>query len=107
MSIRKQGKRLAVYDLELTFSWEAEFGTDGEDTGALEMVAGEIVIKEFATENDEDEYEWTFSVDDKKCAKGVSSDRKNIAKRMISKTKEDILKVLRQYREDLGTQFLS
>ena len=73
--------------------------------GAAERVHGEVQIKEFATENDEDEYEWAFTVSSK-VNPSVSAERKSAAKRMISRTKEDILKVLRQYGEDLRTQFL-
>ena len=118
VSFRKGGKKLAVYDLTLTFNWEAELvspakGTttatdvdaDNGNSEKRETIRGEIVLKEFATENDESEYEWQFNVTDSKCSKDASKESKQKAKRMIAESKEDILKVLRQYTSELSMAF--
>ena len=118
VSFRKGGKKLAVYDLTLTFNWEAELvsptketttvtdaDADNGDSDKRETIRGEIVLKDFATENDEDEYEWSFNVTDSKCSKDASKESKQKAKRMIAESKEDILKVLRQYTSELSMAF--
>lgn len=50
LSTRKGNKRVAVYDLTLTLSWEGYAA--GEETS----VKGEWKLAEFASANDEDEY---------------------------------------------------
>eukprot|EP00892_Ulva_mutabilis_P012854 jgi/Ulvmu1/9941/UM058_0024.1 len=50
VSIRKQGKKLAIYDLTIEIKWL------GKVEGAEEEVDGTIKIGEFASESDEDDW---------------------------------------------------
>jgi hypothetical protein len=48
--MRKQGKKLAVYDLKLVITWI------GTMSGGSKPVEGVVKISEFATETDEDDW---------------------------------------------------
>lgn len=50
MSIRKQGKKLAIYDLTIEIKWT------GKAEGSEDAVEGTIKIGEFASESDEDDW---------------------------------------------------
>lgn len=50
VSIRKQGKKLAIYDLTIEIKWI------GQVDGGEEEVDGTIKIGEFASESDEDDW---------------------------------------------------
>lgn len=50
VSIRKQGKKLAIYDLTIEIKWS------GTVEGGEEEVDGTIKIGEFASESDEDDW---------------------------------------------------
>ena len=53
VSTRKGNKKVCLYELEVKLSWTGKpVESDGKPT------IGEIVIGEFATENDEDEFTW-------------------------------------------------
>ena len=52
VNTRKGNKKFAVFDLSVTCKWE------GEVEGAEGVVKGEIRLTEFASTNDEDEYEF-------------------------------------------------
>ena len=57
VTIRKGDKKFAVFDLSVTCKWEGEMeGVDG-------AVKGEIKLTEFASTNDEDEYDSRFDSD--------------------------------------------
>ena len=58
VNTRKGNKKFAVFDLSVTCKWE------GEVEGAEGVVKGEIRLTEFASTNDEDEYEWTVTASD-------------------------------------------
>ena len=121
-----KSKVVPVYDLIVTFKWEAELrannnnNDDNSNNNNNEeySVEGEIIIKEFASANDEDEYEWEFKLtnnSNKNSSKGnnkknsstttINNNVKENAKRMIQNTKEDILKVLRKFSEQLPFAF--
>lgn len=50
VSIRKQGKKLAIYDLTIEIKWT------GKAEGSEDEVEGTIKIGEFASESDEDDW---------------------------------------------------
>lgn len=58
LNIRKGNKKFAVFDLTVTLKWE------GEWTGHDEKVKGEVKLSEFASTNDEDEYEYKVTTSD-------------------------------------------
>jgi len=62
VSSRKGGKKLAVYDLQLTLTWE------GFDEEAEQSVKGEFKLSEFASANEEDEYVVAVTVEGKGAA---------------------------------------
>ena len=58
VNTRKGNKKFAVFDLSVTCKWEGECeGVDG-------VVKGEIKLTEFASANDEDEYEFVVTASD-------------------------------------------
>ncbi len=59
MSTRKGNKKVAVYDLTVTLSWE------GSDAASDTSSKGELKVSEFASANDEDEFVCTCTVDGK------------------------------------------
>ncbi len=62
LSTRKGNKKVAVYDLTLTLSWE------GFDAALDETCKGELKLSEFASANDEDEFLCTATVEGKGAA---------------------------------------
>lgn len=80
VSTRKGTKRVAIFDLQLTFAWE---GGDGEGTAGK----GELKVTEFASANDADEYVWSASVEGKGAAQET-------LRRKASALKESVLAVL-------------
>jgi len=58
VNTRKGNKKFAVFDLSVTCKWEGECeGVDG-------VVKGEIKLTEFASANDDDEYEFVVTASD-------------------------------------------
>ena len=51
ISIRKQGKKLAVYDLKLVFTWKGQMSRPD-----AKPVEGVVKISEYANESDEDDW---------------------------------------------------
>ena len=59
MSTRKGNRKVAVYDLTVTLSWE------GYDAASETTAKGDFKIAEFASANDEDEFVCTCTVEGK------------------------------------------
>ena len=59
VSTRKGNRKVAVYDLTVTLSWE------GFDPASDTSAKGELTLSEFASANDEDEFVCTCTVDGK------------------------------------------
>ena len=71
VTIRKGNKKFAVFDLSVTCKWEGEMeGTDG-------AVKGEIKLTEFASTNDEDEYEFAVT-----CSEGDAAAKEALKKKI-------------------------
>jgi activator of HSP90 ATPase len=71
VTIRKGDKKFAVFDLSVTCKWEGEMeGTDG-------AVKGEIKLTEFASTNDEDEYEFVVT-----CSEGDAAAKEALKKKI-------------------------
>ena len=58
VNTRKGNKKFAVFDLSVTCKWE------GECSGFAGVVKGEIVLTEFASTSDEDEYAFKVTASD-------------------------------------------
>jgi len=59
LSTRKGNRKVAVYDLTVTLSWE------GHDAASDTAAKGELKVAEFASANDEDEFVCTCTVEGK------------------------------------------
>ena len=71
VTIRKGDKKFAVFDLSVTCKWEGEMeGMDG-------AVKGEIKLTEFASTNDEDEYEFAVT-----CSEGDAAAKEALKKKI-------------------------
>ncbi|KAK3270425.1 hypothetical protein CYMTET_21177 [Cymbomonas tetramitiformis] len=84
LSTRKGNKKVAVYDLNIVLCWE------GRVVGEDKKHTGEIKIKEFSSVNDEDEYEFSFTVE----GKGKPNDK---LKQAVKKTQPQLLEKLKTY----------
>ncbi|KAA6426690.1 hypothetical protein WJX79_001968 [Trebouxia sp. C0005] len=58
LTTRKGRKRFAMYDLTVTLTWQGSWVEDDK-----KQVTGEIIIGEFASANDPDEYEWSVTAE--------------------------------------------
>ena len=65
--MRKQGKKLAVFDIKLEVAWTGQMGTDGTP------VDGTIKISEFATGSDHDDWVLQCTTKEAKNADAVRS----------------------------------
>ena len=66
VSLRKGNKKCAIYDLVLVFAYEGSLLVESDKT-----YKGEIKLNEFASANDDDDYEWSITIE----GKGKSHDR--------------------------------
>jgi activator of HSP90 ATPase len=83
VSTRKGNKKVCLYDLTVTLAWSGTPPDTGDDVSK-----GEVTLKEFATENDEDEYLWEGKADTKgpgadEMLKGVLSLRAVVVQRLL------------------------
>jgi activator of HSP90 ATPase len=96
VSTRKGGKKVGCFDLSVTAKWRGVVGVAADSTEDEDEVKGEIVVKEFCSTNDEDEYDFAVS------AKDGKSESKALLKSRVEKSVEAILlPKLRQFCEEL------
>ena len=96
VSTRKGGKKFGCFDLSFTAKWRGVVGVAADSTEDEDEVKGEIVVKEFCSTNDEDEYDFAVS------AKDGKSESKALLKSRVEKSVEAILlPKLHQFCEEL------
>lgn len=88
LSTRKAGKKVCVYDLNFTLSWEGYSAVDDE------RVKGEWKLSEFASANDEDEYVVAVTVEGKGAAHEAH-------KKRAAGMKREVLALLQRIAEEM------
>lgn len=89
--MRKGNKKTAIYDLNIVFSYE---GTLANEAG--KTFKGEVKLNEFSSTNDEDEYEWSVTIE----GKGKGNDK--IKKLVSGVVQKDMIGKLRQFAQELS-----
>ena len=95
VTIRKGNKKFAVFDLSVTLKWEGSLGAEGDED--VKAVTGEIKLTEFASTNDEDEYEFAVT-----CSDGDATAKQLFKKKIAGVVAQTIQPHLASFAKELS-----